>query len=259
MTPSTSLSTATALYTPNDIEYQQAYSGPYKDVSTHGIVAGLKGGLIDGFGRPMVGFGSDKDLKQGIITLFMKCRNFWYEDFLIDGKLSVISKFLLSSGHKAVPYYTQVIDLTPPIEQIRAGIRKSYKSLCNKGDTVVSKNINKFREIHLLHHGNTRDIDTWSIQEKMMDSAPEQGSAFVCTDVDNGCMMYYNKDTAYYASGAGENCHAVVWHAIDALKGLGIKRLEMGEQVFGHSKEANISKFKRGFGGACEVRLRIGK
>lgn len=277
----------TALYSPLDIEYSQVMSGPYEDLSYHGedctVIAGLKDGKISGGWRPVVAVGDDKSLKLHIERLYDICPNIYYMDFLIDGKLSVISQFLLRHGHRARPYYTQIIDLTKTEEELHAGLRKSYKSLVNKQDAYIPKSqtgyyFSAFKAIHKhLHENKTiRPERTWEIQEGMI----EQKQAFlVMLDQDNenneiaGALFYCNKYTCYYACSAsfeGVNTHSVLWQAILFAKRLGCKIIELGEQVFragqimmdgkpATEKHVNISKFKRGFGGECKTRLILEK
>jgi len=253
------LSELTALYSPLDVAYNQAMSGPYQDISYHGkdctVIAGLKDGRIDGFWRPVVASGDAKALKLHIERLYDISRDIVYMDFLEGGRLSVISQFLLRRGYRARPYYTQIIDLTKTESQLHADLRKSYKSLVAKvGGSVIyiGGSIERFRNIHKKHHGNTRSDETWAIQEKM--------NCLYVIKGDSGAMFYRNGDSAYYASGTGNNNHVCVWLGIRALEERDCKMLEMGEQVFsGDTKLVNISKFKRGFGGQTVTRLILEK
>jgi len=261
----------TALYSPLDREYSQEMSGPYGDM-THSsdngeIVAGLKDGKVTGFWRPMVCVGTD-DFQKLQFGWLDECIDVLYMDFLI-GDLSPISRFLLSKGYKARPYYTQIIDLTKTEKELKYDLRKSYKSLVNKDVYINDMHETKpYQRLHESLRGVTRSQETWDIQNRMIWG----NQAFCLTqtrfkDIRNpsvpntiteaGLIVYYNEHSAYYASGAGVDSHTLMWHAILKAKGLGCKRFEMGEQVFGDSKEANISKFKHGFGGTCQVRLII--
>ncbi len=76
-------------------------------------------------------------------------------------------------------------------------------------------------------------------------------------------MVYYYKDTAYYAMACKEKelerhniSHFLQWNAMLFLKQSGIRYYELGTQDFGDQlhkhvseKDMSISKFKRGFGG----------
>jgi len=258
MTVTTSVSTQTALYSQLDKEYNQIMSGPYEDLGC----AGLKEGRISGFWRPLVGIDAEQ-----LLHLWGKSQDIYYMDFLENG-LSSASTILLSKGYTATPYYTQIIDLTKAEAELRRAVRKSYRSLINKKATISDMNeIMPYRRLHEQERGVTRCSDTWHIQQNMMwqkeafcllqsrfenmrDPSPQN------TITEAGILVYYNKNTSYYASGCSVvDSHTIMWQAILKAKELGCKKFEMGEQVYGDSKEANISKFKRGFGGTTEVRL----
>ena len=264
------LYTKTALYSPLDIEYQQEYRGPFEDLSFYSddavVIAGLKDGMISGFGRPMVAFGDDKVLKEQIQRLYNISPHITYMDYLGGGTVSAVAKFLLQKGATAKPYFTQIIDLTKTEVELHADVRKSYKSLLNKGNvTRIGGHLAtyKMRELHFQMHGYaTRTPQTWQLQQKMIDEdqayiyADMQGNDFV-----TACLVCYNDIWAYYASGASlpnTNSHHTIYSAICWAKCLGCHFFEIGEQVFsGIEKLINISKFKRGFGGRTYMRLMI--
>ncbi|KKN40730.1 hypothetical protein LCGC14_0730380 [marine sediment metagenome] len=250
------LNAYTALYSSLDVEYSQAMSGPYEDLSFHDddckVIAGLKDNRISGFWRPMVATGGDKALKLHIERLYDICPHITYLDFLIDGRLSVISQFLLRHGHTARPYYTQIIDLTRSVEDLHCGLRKSYKSLVNKTDVWNIVKVPEYRQMCETIKGPRRSDRTWEIQHRM--------KPLCLTDGKAGAMFYCNKPAAYYASAAGENNHTAIYMAMGLLKNSGYKFLEMGEQIFaGDLKLVNISKYKRGFGGQTITRLILEK
>ncbi len=271
----------TALYSPLDIEISQEISGQYEDLSYRDedchVIAGLKDNRISGFWRPMIAVGDNKSLKMHIERLYDICQDIFYMDFLIDGKLSVISQFLLRHGYKARPYYTQVIDLTKPCSELHSDLRKSYKSLVNKRENLLRGSVSDFRILHEKDRGIKRSDKAWDIQEKMK----ENGRAFCIlddwSDTQAEIMIYYNDIWAYYASAAsksGANSHACLWEGIKTCMAMGCKYFEMGEQVFSvgakmlggadkpkfaNKKDVDISLFKRGFGGESKVRLILEK
>ena len=266
----------TALYSSLDQEYNQAMSGPYEDLSYHGddckVIAGLKDGRISGCWRPVVALGDDKGLKLHIERLFNICSNIYYLDFLINGQLSVISQFLLRHGHTARPYYTQIIDLTKSEKELHAGLRKSYKSLCNQGFGGIDTALGPLRKLHLDVREQKRGFDTWQIQAKMIDM--QQAFVSIQDEEKAACLIYHNRHTSYYACGASEkdvNSHSCVWMAVLQAKALGCNAFEMGEQVFdvgapmmergklSMKKDVDISLFKRGFGGRTQMRLILEK
>ena len=222
----------------------------------------------------MVAMGEDGLLKEYIERLYGICPNITYMDFLVDGNLSVVSKFLLERGYVAKPYYTQIVDLTRPEEELRANLRKSYKSLVNKTPIIsILDDITPLKNLHRQVRGIRRNDESWFIQQKMI----WQKQAFAMiqsrfksmtslapdnTITEAGALIYYNDYTSYYGVGCsveGVGSHALLWSAIMHAKKLGCKTFEMGEQVWGDNKEAQIAKFKRGFGGQTKVRLILEK
>lgn len=259
----------TALYTMRDIAYAQVMSGPYQDLYvtecwadaqsllvqnvTGKCVAGLKDGKITGFWRPVVCFGSEEFQRDQAERLWLISWDILYEDYLIDGALSPISRFLLGKGYVATPHYTQVIDLRKSEEELRHDLRKSYHSLVNKGaEKIVAK---QFHSIHERVKGKTRPIASWIIQFGM-DTA-----CYANEDKTAGVMFYAGPVWAYYASAAGDNTHACIWAALMELKQRGVQFCEMGDQVLSgpNEKMMNISRYKSGFGGSTKVRLILRK
>jgi len=221
-------------------------SGPYENLSFRSeectVVAGLKDNQITGFWRPMVAVGEAKLLKYQIERLYSICPNIVYMDFLVDGELNAVSKFLLGKGYKARPYYTQIIDLT---NHSKSDLRKSYRSLVNKQDGVVAGGIDDYRKLH------TRKV-CWEQQREI----PHIGYF----KRDAGVVFYYSGICAYYAAAAGDDVYPCIWLSLQQLKRMGIKYVEMGEQVFyGDEKLVNISKFKRGFGGRTVTKFILTK
>lgn len=246
------------LYSKLGIEYQQAYSGPYADLSYFNegarMIISIADGVLTGFGRPVVTFGDTKKLISQFKKLYHTSKGIWYMDYLEDG-ISEISKFLLLEGHKAKPFYTQVIDLRKNIDELHADMRKSYQNLANKYDAVISNKIERLKELHLEVVGkSTRNDKTWEIQQEMVNS----GEAFIVHEPDwqAAGLFICGHNTCYYGVGKSkEVSHPVIWKAIQHAKGMGFVEFEMGQQMFNESKEASISYFKRGFGGVTKVRL----
>ena len=256
-----------ALYTHLDFQYNDAMSGPYENLylrTEEGeTVAALKDGRITGAWRPMVCVGSDKYQKAEIQRLWDISRDIYYMDFLIDGQLSEVSRFLLKKGYEARPVYTQVIDLSKPKDVLKSELRKSYKSLVNKYEGIRLIQIGEYKFLHEQVKGKKRDEKTWDIQAKMKLSIRRQGDCAV---------MFYGNDEgiAYYASAVGDNVHALIWLVIENYYNFCFKYVELGEQVFypgqemlngkfATEKNVNISAFKKGFGGKTVTRLILEK
>jgi len=258
----------TALYSELDVEYSQAMSGEYEDLSFRSdeitVIAGLKDGRISGFWRPVVAVGDERLQKLHIERLYDICRNIYYMDFLIDGKLSVVSQFLLRHGHKARPYYTQIIDLTKSKEELHADLRKSYKQLVKNYDyphvlILGLDGIDRMKNARRKEEDKHRSDESWEILCKMV----KKDNAYITVAFSGGVytLTCHNFKAAYYFSGfSTTNSHSAMWTAIMEAKYIGCKSFEMGEINFsGDSKLVNISRFKKGFGGVTQVRLILEK
>lgn len=204
-----------------------------------------------------------------------------YNDYLVNGNLSFLGNCLMDMGAVAVPYFSQIIELSKPKEVLWQQIRKSYKSLINWGNNnlklrLISKHINiddmeTFRKLHHKVAGfSTRSVDTWKIQYKIV----KNEDAFIIfgyleNELVTAAYFVCNKICCYYGVGASIRelfdrplSHAVLWNAILYSKKIGNLYFEIGEQLFSNQsmptkKELNICKFKKGFGGTTKVRLRI--
>lgn len=268
-----------ALYSDLGMEYQKAHSGPFTDLSFRGgdavIIAALKDGQISGYGRPVVASGNSKVLKREIQRLYDISPNIFYQDFLHQGNLSVISKFLIRKGAKVEPYYTQIIDLNQTEQELHQGIRKSYTSLINsrllnthiidhqvRFEDILDTAFRKFKDLYHLKVDNPRPEETWDIQYEMI----KTGEAFISADIEDGKLLsaglfLHNEHCCYY--GVGKSLpnvisHGTIWNAILHAKSLGLKTIELGEQVlYGEPKLVWISAFKAGFGGKTKTLLRI--
>ena len=264
----------TALYTPLDLEYAQEMSGPYRSlcdssdgsssttVACHYLpaaghagvsVAAVKDHKITGFWRPAVCFGSPWFQRVQLSQWLQTTDNIVYEDYLVDGVLSPISRSLLETGYRATPAYTQVLDVTLAESLLKRDLRGSYHSLVNKRADVWECTVADMRAIHLKYRGVTRSDASWRIQERMNTVCFADGERAAV-------MFYYGPRWAYYAAAAGEGGHACLWAALMKLRTLGVQSVEMGEQVFaGDPKKINIASYKRGFGGVTKTRLLLTK
>ena len=207
-----------------------------------------------------------------------------YRDYLWNNTISYLGKYFLEKGATGTPFYTQIIDLSLNEDQLRKGIRKSYKSLINWGkknlklqllqaDNITQGHIDAFRQLHIeVAERETRSKDTWDIQLEMV----QNNEAFILFGklenklVSAGLFMY-NSNTCYYGVSASKRelfekplFHYLMWQAILHSKKIGCRYFEAGMQLIANaenstisSKESGISKFKKGFGGATKVCLDI--
>jgi hypothetical protein len=144
-----------SLYSKLGIQYQQAYSGPYHDMSVAGndyrLVMSVNQGNITGFGRPAICFGDNKSALRAFKKLHKGCNSTWYQ---CDRELDYIGQYLIEEGHMPVPFYTQVIDLTKSEPQLFGDLRKSYKQLVRKYEPIVTVDPDALDEFKKLHAGD---------------------------------------------------------------------------------------------------------
>lgn len=170
--------------------------------------------------------------------------------------------------------FESVLNLKLPLEELKMRIRKSYKSLINKGFKLwtiveITDNIdyqfNEFRKLHFEVAGRkTRSDESWEIQMSNL----KRGCAKLICAYNNekklvgGAFFDLTKHEANYSIGVYDRklfdlpiAHAIQWKAIEIFKELGLKKYKIGlilrnnllNQV--SEKELAISTFKSGFGG----------
>ena len=247
------LNNYTALYTPLDIEYAQAMSGPYEDLSERDgdnvCIAGLKDGVITGFWRPMVLFGSPLFQRFTFDRLFKITPRIMWE---VWPESVTVSRLCFADVAKATRVMSQrvtrIVDLRATEYAMRKQVRKSYRSLINKTDYEPCEPMDVM-EVATILGANHRPKATWDIQQRM------DTVCFRRLDGENSAavMFYYDGPSAYYAHGRGNNVHGMIWASLMELKRRGVRRCEMGDQPDnGTEKQMNIAKLKRGFGGYDE-------
>jgi len=207
-----------------------------------------------------------------------------YQDFLYNGKLAFMGKHLLENRAQAVPYFTQIINLSASETELFRQTRKSYKSLINwgkknlflrviDGEAIVPENIERFRQLHFHAAGReTRPRHTWDLQYEMVCHK----EAFIILgelegELVTAALFPYSAKYCYYGVSASKRelfsqplSHAVIWNAILYAKQRGCFFFEPGTQYYPKQgnplptgKELSISTFKHGFGGQTHVRLNI--
>jgi len=227
-----------------------------------------------------------KKVKEELENIFSdhKISLISYRDYLWNNTISYLGKYFLEKGAVGTPFYTQVIDLSLNEDQLRKGIRKSYKSLINWGnknlklqllqaDNITQGHIDAFRQLHIeVAERETRSKDTWDIQLEMVRSH----EAFILfgkleNNLVSAGLFMYNSNTCYYGVSASKRelfekplFHYLMWQAILHSKNIGCRYFDAGMQLITNaenstisSKEMGISKFKKGFGGATKVCLNI--
>ena len=162
------------------------------------------------------------------------------------------------------------VDLSQDLSYIWSGIRKSYKSLINRGTrelliaTYSSENITNeiwrdFRKLHFASAGRqTRSDQSWDAQFEMV----KDNNAFLVTVQENGellgCSLFtFNSFEAIYSVAAFDRTrgdlplgHISQWQAIQELKERKIcwyRIGEVSEEQEEDVKQLQINHFKKGF------------
>jgi hypothetical protein len=202
-------------------------------------------------------------------------------NFLIDPLCAVYEEeyfnHLTRYGYIDASISSQLINLTKSREDLWMELRKSYKSLINKGEKTYevvimdSKNPDFefheiYRKLHFKAAGRvTRPIETFNLQFEMLKRDESMLLGIKYKDQFVSCSYFmHNNRSAYYSSEADNpECEIPVtfgplsqWSAIEYYKNRGLEYMELdnqqfGPQIFDHPnhKDLSISMFKRGFGG----------
>jgi hypothetical protein len=247
------------LYSELGIEYQQAYSGPYRpmDIKKNDgtVILALKDRRLSGYGRPSVCFGNSESVIHEFVDAYMQTPRVNYMDYMEGGKVTEITRFLMKQGRVPLIAFTQIIDLTQSEDDLHKEVRKSYQNLINKYRPEFCP-VQVLRDLHFHVCGReTRNPKTWEIQDRMC----KQDEGFCLKGQDSSALFLHNSEHCYYGVAASMPhavSHPLIWYGIIEAKRRGCKTFEMGKQVFiGDSKELGIAGFKRGFGGQTIVRL----
>jgi FemAB family protein len=166
-------------------------------------------------------------------------------------------------------------DLSPPLVDIRASFRKSFRPLINAGlhswQVFVMTQANaepgpwqEFKQLHRDAAGrSTRSDTSWSLQQAMV----ADGHAFLIglRDPASGRLVgagffQTTRDEGVYAVGAYDRSlfhkplgHVVQQVAIETLKAIGIRWYRIGDRPFAQDlpapsdKQLSIEAFKQGF------------
>jgi hypothetical protein len=207
-----------------------------------------------------------------------------YKDRVLGGCLSPLGRLLLEQGGTAAPSFSQFIDLSMPSEALHKGLTKAYKWSVNWGKknlvisaldqaSITTEHFAQFRHLHVEAAGReTRTPQSWALQYDMVRS----GEAFCVFawmegELVSAALFPHSKSHCFYGVSASRRSlfdkplsHGVIWTALLHAKVAGLRRFEMGEQLFPMSprpdpsrKELGISFFKRAFGGESRVFLDV--
>jgi hypothetical protein len=208
---------------------------------------------------------SSKNLKRSIVG-----------DTSIDGWLSAVGKECLNRGYVAAVKLNSDCDLSVTEEELRQGIRRSYKSLINWGqrnlrmEFVDAANRNRslfsrYQEFHRDVAGrSTRPQRSWEV---MFDWIAGGGGELLMGFLENGelaagTIIVDGTQVASYASGVYDRkkfdkpmAHWPLWLGILRSKQRGLRRFDIGDIPFSDSekKQFDIGYFKRGFAGRLSM------
>jgi len=208
-----------------------------------------------------------------------------FRDFLVSGRVSAFSQYLLSKGGSASPAFSKVIDLSNEEAYLKAQLRKSYGSLVNWGirelnpvvvgkDNVTWEMVEEFRQLHIREAGReTRSEASWKRQYEMV----QAGEAFLVfgrleEQLVSAGLFICSDTTCFYGVSASRRdlfekplFHSLMWVAIRYAKKNKCQYFDVGEQHYPNHpqsirptrKELGISEFKAGFGGDTKISLDI--
>ncbi len=170
--------------------------------------------------------------------------------------------------------FESVLNLSLSLDEIKMRIRKSYKSLINKGFKLwnivevmdhFDDRFNEFKELHLEVSGRkTRSDESWNVQ---LNNLKKGNAKLICAyNAENklvgGAFFDVTPHEANYSVGVYDRklfdlpiAHAIQWKAIEMFKESGLLKYKIGIIHRNDSlnsiseKEFSISTFKAGFGG----------
>ena len=178
----------------------------------------------------------------------------------------------MGTGAKCILNHEVFLDLRQEIAQIKAGFRKSFKSLINSGQKLWSVSVmdhadtnlwNEFLDLHVRVAGRkTRSDQTWAIHYNDI----LKGHSFLVylRDKENSMvgagLFNWTRDEGLYAVGAYDRSHfdkpvghVVQYRAIEELKKRNVRWYKLGARPYisqvpkPSEKEISIGEFKQGF------------
>jgi FemAB family protein len=178
----------------------------------------------------------------------------------------------MTKGASCVVEYDLYLDLKKSIEEIKSGLRKSYKSLVIARNYQLEVNVldyfdenvwDEFKSLHYFVSGRkTRSDLTWNIH--LDDIKKENGFLIFirddCGSMIGGGFFNYSRDEGFYSVGAYRRDfshkplgHLIQFKAIVELKKRGARWYRLGVRPYRtlltppSEKEMSIGDFKQGF------------
>ena len=269
-----------------------------------GLVAGMPvtverhvdGNRLSSFGRPLylLRSGTADEYRTRLATNLIhnhlseltaeyRTSGYHLRDFLVDGRLSPLSERILTDGGRVSPYFTQVIDLAPSLDDLWLALRGNFRRILRKrgpemdvrvvtAETVQQRHRDLLHRLHVAMRG--REVRSPQYWQAVINSV-RAGEGFLVVGVQDGaeiaaasfaCSSRY----CFYSAAAHDPgqrsiglSHVLVWRAVEHAKRIGCGYLELGDRVYPgqHSYVADklqtISHFKAGFGGGAAVRMDV--
>jgi hypothetical protein len=189
-----------------------------------------------------------------------------------------LPNYLMRYGYLDATFNTQVLDITPSIEELKTNTRKGHKYDINRTsrildvdvfdkNTITREAYNLYCE---LHHKDAGRVTRPQITFDLMFNWINGGKAILVgaklkekKDYAGFAYLFIYKNGAYYGSACSNPdlneipiAHFILWESMKWLKRINIRYFELGWQFYGPTfhnnvseKDFSISKFKRGFGG----------
>jgi len=186
--------------------------------------------------------------------------------------------YLMKFGYLDNSFNTQVIDLQKGLDELRMDLRHGHDSDVDRAskflkeeifdkENITEKIFEEYIDLHLLAGGKARKNRPKRTFEIMYELIKNNKAFLVGAKKDNKFVgfsyFYVFKDNAYYGSSCSEEnlrelpiTHFIQWKAIEWMNQKKYKFYELGLQYyspslsdFPTSKEIDIARFKRGFGG----------
>ncbi len=201
-----------------------------------------------------------------------------YRNILIEHDPLLTHKLSVNENFKLIFEYNSNIDLSLSENEIKANVRKSYKSLINWGKNKMDikvydyNNINpelmeEFENFHIkVAKRRTRSHESWMMQYE----AVKQNMGYVVNgyyenELVSSVLVLNGKEQAYYGVAVNnrdlmsENRpigHAVLMEAIYEAKRKGMRIFHLGNVTPSDDKKINdIAKYKKGFSSSLDVKL----
>ena len=191
-----------------------------------------------------------------------------FENLPITGNLENHFKLQIGVLGSLKPCLEMFVDLKPSVEDLWRGIRKSYKSLINKGERKFSIESDfsndiwtKCKRFHFEISGRiTRNDKTWEIQKQMI-LEKRARLFFIIQEKKLLGFAFFTESTCFANYGVGvydrdkfnsiSISHVIIWHAIKFYKSRNFKKIYLGpytpENHLYDNKLKNINDFKLGF------------